>query len=264
MSRPAGVLRRLWPPALVLAAILLAWWAVTDARLVSGLLLPAPASVLRRLMENFTTGEIWPHLAYTLSAVLGGFALGSMVALVAALAIASSRIAEHLLMAHLVAFQSIPKVSIAPLIFLWLGFGVASSVTIVALVCFFPVFTNALAGIRAVDGNLLALYRVHGASRLRMIVRVALPSALPQLMTGLQVALVFSLLAAVVMEFITGTQGLGFLIENSANTWDTAQGFASIMVLAALGITGSVLMRRARARLVFWERDSHAQPGAGA
>jgi NitT/TauT family transport system permease protein len=245
--------RRVLPPLSVLAALLASWWLVAESRAVSGLLLPHPHSVLVRLGQNIASGELLHHVAYTLAAVLSGFAVGGTVALVFAFAMTSSRVVHDLLIAHVIAFQSIPKVSIAPLVFLWLGFNMASSVVLVALVCFFPVFTHAASGLRTVDPDLVALYRAAGASRWRVTWKVALPSALPQIMTGLQVAIVFSLLAAVVMEFIMGTVGLGFLIENSANTWDTPQVFASILALACLGILLSALMRRLRRRLVFWE-----------
>jgi NitT/TauT family transport system permease protein len=259
MTGTGALIRRRGPPLAVLAALLVAWWLLAEARIVSGLLLPHPAAVLQRLAHNVASGELARHAVYTLAAVLGGFVIGSSVAVTVALAMASWRIVSHLFLAHVIAFQSIPKVSIAPLIFLWLGFSAASSVAIVALVCFFPVFTHALAGLKAVDPNLLALYRAAGASRWRMTRKVALPAALPQIMTGLQVAIVFSLLAAVVMEFLMGTRGLGFLIENSANTWDTPQAFASIVTLAALGIVLSAALRRVRRSIVFWERGTAAE-----
>ena len=246
-------LNRWLPPSIVIVVVLTAWAGVTASGAVSPLLLPAPMQVVEKLFQDIASGAIFPHIAYTMSNVAIGFVIGSAIAIAFAVLIAASPLMEALLVVHVVAFQSIPKVSLAPLIFVWVGFGAESSIVLIALVCFFPVFMNTLSGLRAVDGNLIALYRALGASRWRIAQRVMAPAAMPAILTGLQIALIFSLLASVVMEFMTGAKGLGFLIEQSSVTWDTPQVFSALIVLAVIGVAMSTVLRRIRRTVLFWE-----------
>src|SRR5690606_26008923 len=131
----------------------------------------------------------------------------------------------------LLAFQATPKVAVAPLIFIWVGFGIESTVVLVALICLFPIFANTISGMRSANPDLIDLYRAFSAGRWKIFWNVKLPAAAGQIFTGLQVSVLFALTGAVVMEFITGVRGLGFLIENSAGTLDVATIFASLVVL---------------------------------
>jgi NitT/TauT family transport system permease protein len=162
---------------------------------------------------------------------------------------------ERMLIVPVMAFQSIPKVALAPLVFLWMGFGSRSSIALVALACIYPVFVNSFTGFRAVDANLVDLLRASGAGPLRIFWSVRLPSAAPQVFVGLEVSVVFALLAAVVMEMVAGERGLGVRIQSASATLDMATVFGAVALLALIGIAASALVRALRRKLVFWQRD---------
>ncbi|HVL55090.1 MAG TPA: ABC transporter permease subunit, partial [Burkholderiaceae bacterium] len=128
---------------------------------------------------------------------------------------------------------------------------------------FFPVFANALSGFRAADPQLLDLLRAAGASRAHMFWQVKFPTALSQLFAGLEVAVAFALIGCVVMEFIGATRGMGFLIQDSSNTFDLPLTFGAVLVLGIVGVIGNALIRLLRHRVLFWEPgDAALDPAA--
>ena len=157
-----------------------------------------------------------------------------------------------------VAIQSIPKVALAPLLIVWFGFGVSSKMVLVALICFFPVFINSFYGFRSANPDLLRLYKAFGSSRLHVFRQVKLPSAASSIFAGLQIGVVLALIGAVVGEFVSSKEGLGYLIQSSTLSFDVATMFASVVSLSIIGITASTLVRWVQARVVFWERREAA------
>lgn len=249
-----GRIIRTIAPFISLALVVLIWFAITSTGSVPLNLLPAPAQAARALLGGFTTGEILAPLLATLTGAAAGYAIGALLALVSAAVLANSKWAERFLMAHVMAFQAIPKVALAPLIFIWCGFGLLSTVILVAMSCFYPVFANAFVGFRAADPNLISMYRAFASSRPRIFLSVQLPAAASYIFVGLELGVVFALISEVVMEFISGRQGLGNLIQESAATLDSANAFGALILLAALGISAAALVRLARWHVVFWDR----------
>lgn len=249
---------RLVAPFITLAAVLAAWLLATRVFGAPPMLLPDPWVTWQGLAAALRSGELLADASATLFAAAAGYAIGAAVAFGLAALMALSRVAEHMLLVPVMAFQSIPKVALAPLIYLWVGFGAGSSITLVALACIYPVFVNSLAGLRNVDGNLLDLYRAAGATRVQTFFAVRLPAALPQVFVGLEVSIVFALLAAVVMELVAGERGLGVRIQAASATLDMATVFGAVAVLAVIGIVASALLRALRRKLVFWQRDAAA------
>lgn len=247
----------LYPAAGVLA-LLAGWHLVATAGWIPGYLLPPPLKVARSIQTSLLDGTLAMHLQPTLTATVAGYLAGSALAVVLAALVSEFRWVERALLLHLVAVQSIPKVSVAPLVFLWLGFGLSGKVLLVALICFFPVFANALAGFRAADPNLIDLMRAAGAGRAHIWRHVKLPGALSPLFAGLEVSVAFALIGCVVMEFIGATRGIGFLIQDASNTYDLALSFAAVIVLGLVGLAGNGLVRFVRGRLLFWDREREA------
>lgn len=242
-------------PTVGLLVLLLVWHLLVATGVVPSFLLPAPIRVATALFESFHDGTLARHLPPTLQATVVGYFLGSFAAFTLAALIAEFKTVERFLLLHLVAIQSIPKVSIAPLVFLWAGFDIQGKYILVALICFFPVFANALAGFRAANPNLLDLLRAAGASRAHMFWQVKLPTAASQLFAGLEVAVAFALIGCVVMEFIGSTRGMGFLIQDTSNAFDLPLTFAAVVLLGLIGVAGNALVRLVRRRLLFWETD---------
>jgi NitT/TauT family transport system permease protein len=260
--RVYGLPRSVLFPLVTVAVLLAAWSYLVHRWDVSPHLLPAPEIVLLRLWEGLSSGEMWPHVGATVAAALAGYVLGCGAAVIVAAALAEWPVAERALYPLILTLQAMPKVSIAPLILIWVGFGIESQVILVALICFFPIFTIAFVGLRAVDANLLDLYRALSAGRLHVLFHVKIPAAADSIFAGLQVAVLFALIGCVVMEFITGRQGTGFLIENSANTLDTPLAIATVVALGILGVLGTQIVRFAHARIVFWTKPAQAAQAA--
>lgn len=245
-------------PAAGLAAMLALWQGLVAGGIVPDYLLPSPFRVAREIASSAADGTLARNLWPTLEATLIGYIIGSAAAFALAALIAEFRTVERFLLLHLIAIQSIPKVSIAPLVFLWAGFDLKGKIILVALVCFFPVFANALAGFRAADSNLIDLLRAAGASRAHIFWNLKLPTAAGQIFSGLEIAVAFALIGCVVMEFIGSTRGMGFLIQDASNTYNLALSFAAIILLGLIGVVANAIVRLIRRRLIFWEQGSGA------
>lgn len=240
-------------PLLSLALFLGAWQGAISLFGIPAYLLPPPADVVEAFWVGYAQGHFWPHLFTTLTQVVIGYVIGCTFALLLGAAVAEWRPIERILMPYVVALQSMPKVALAPLLIVWFGFGISSKIALVVLICFFPVFVNSIAGFRSANPDLLALYKVFGASRFHTFLHVKLPSAATSIFAGLQIAVVLALIGAVVGEFVTAQQGLGFLIQSSSLNFDVSTMFAAIFSLALIGIASSGLIRSIQRRVIFWD-----------
>lgn len=239
--------------------VVLVWLYAVNVAKVPGTVLPKPDATLQSLWKWYSTGAIWPHFRATVGVALAGYAVGAGIAVVLAALMALYAPVNRHLAALITTVQAIPKVALAPLLYIWLGFGPQTGITLVALSCFYPVVVNALEGFRSANPELVDLYRSYRASHLRRFFAINVPSALPQIFVGLEIAIVFALIGAVVMEFIAAPRGLGFMIQDAANTLDTATVFAALVTLAAVGITLSALVRLLRRKIVFWDRSNQQE-----
>jgi NitT/TauT family transport system permease protein len=220
-------------------------------------LVPAPLSVAAALFNGLYQGTFYPHIAVTLYAVVVGYLLGCFLAVVTGAFLAEVPIIERAMMPYIVALQSMPKVALAPLIIVWFGFGISSKIVLVALICFFPVFINTLAGIRSVNPDIVNLYRAFSASRWNILLNVKLPAAASSIFSGLQISIAMALIGAVVGEFIASKAGLGNLLQSSSMTMDVATMFAVVIILAAIGVAGNETLQFLRRKVVFWENRTN-------
>lgn len=245
---------------LLLPVFLLGWEYWVKSGAVSDTLVAPPSEISYALWRAIVHGTMWNDIWITVQEILLGFFVGGVVGVVIGSVLGESLFLDRVLRPYVVAFQSVPKIALAPLVFVWIGFGQPAILTMAALTAYFPVLINSLSGLRGHDRDLVAFYRTVGAGRVRILFDVKLPGAAAQIFAGLEVGLIFGLIGDVVMEFLVGSEGLGFLIQQSANTSDLPMNFAAILALALCGITMSFALRALRRRAVFWER--HAAAGA--
>lgn len=246
-------------PLVGVALFLAGWHLLSVTGTVPSYLLPSPERVGRAIVQGFGNGTFQRHLSPTLQATVIGYGIGSLAAMLLAALVAEFKTVERFLLLHLIAIQSIPKVSIAPLVFLWMGFDIQGKILLVALICFFPVFANALTGFRAADPNLIDLMRASSASRWHIFWQVKLPTSGSHVFAGLEVAVAFALIGCVVMEFVGSTRGMGFIIQDSSNTFDLPLTFAAVITLGIVGVLGNSAVRILRHVVLFWEpRDRPA------
>jgi NitT/TauT family transport system permease protein len=232
-----------------IAVVALAGWQYASGRWISDFWISSPIAVADALARFVGDGRLLPAIGATLLETAAGFAAGAAGGIVVGLVFGVSPLVARILDPYFVALNSIPRVALIPLFILWFGIGLETKVIFAATLVFFPVLMNTFAGARDVDRDLIDVIRVMGASRLDAVRRVFVPSALVWVFAGLRMSIPFALIGAVVAEMFTSNDGLGYLIAVTANQYDTAGSFASLLVTTLLGLalTGGVGLLERRA-----------------
>ncbi len=215
-------------------ALVLAWYAAVWVAQVPSFLLPTPHAVLLRLVANAADASVWGYIGATAAEAVGGCLLGAAVALPLAIGIHRNRWVNAALVPFLGATQAIPAIAIAPLLVLWVGYGLGAVVLLCTLLVFFPILVSAVVGLRHVDASVLDAARMDGAGSWALLRHVELPLALPSVLAGLRNGFTLSVTGAVVGEMVMGGSGLGQLLTVQRDSLDTAGMFATIVVLGAM------------------------------
>ena len=232
MSR--GVLARFVPSVVLFAVVLAAWQAAGPVLGIREYLLPGPVSVAR---AAFSASIPWPtHLWTTTVEIVGGFALAGAAGVALGTAIAWSPVAARALVPFLVFVNTLPKVAVAPLFLLWLGYGIVPNVLIAALIGFFPVVINTAVGLTQVDDELIDLGRVFDAPTWKVFVKIRLPNALPYVLSALKITATAAVVGAVVGEFVASQAGLGMVIVNAQTNLNTPVAFAALIWISIVGL----------------------------
>ena len=200
------------------------------------LILPSPYDVFMRLVSYFINGRVWPHLFMTTQEILAGFVLGSVLGIGFGTLVSESDIARKVIMPYIIVTQALPKFALAPMLVIWFGFGMAPKVIIAALIAFFPLVENTYMGLTTTPQPQLELFRALRASRITTLLKLRIPHAVPAIFSGFRVALMLSLVGAVVAEYVGANQGLGALIIVSQGTLDTELMFVAFVILTVLGL----------------------------
>jgi NitT/TauT family transport system permease protein len=242
--------------AWLISAILLIWfwqWYVAEFD-VSPAVFPSPAAVWEALYLNLADGTFISDLGYTMKEVLIGFFGGSAVGFLLALLISEFRPVRTILYPYVIAFQAVPKTALAPMFLIWFGFGIESKVALVVSTVFFPVLINTLSGLERTDPDQLDMLRAYCGKRWRIFLRVKLPSAMPPLFAGLELAIVLAIISAVVSEFLGAVGGLGYRILTFNTSLDMAGQFAALILLSLTGFILHAIVKYIGNRVVFWGR----------
>lgn len=246
---------------LSLLVVLVAGWKLyVEVGDVSPFVLPPPEDVVRATVEVLGESRTWHHLWVTLFEIVAGFGLAGVAGVATGVAIGCIPLLDRVLWPYLVAIQVIPKVAVIPLLLLWMGFGTSSKVVVAAIFAYFPITAGTQAGVRAVEPrhrDLAATLRASGWQRLRF---VDLPSALPSVLTGMEIGIVLATVGAIVAEYLAGGEGLGWMAVSSLNQLQVDRLYAVILVLSVLGFTLYASFRGLRRLLVPW----HPSVSAGA
>ncbi|KHF41904.1 ABC transporter permease [Halalkalibacter okhensis] len=216
--------------------LLIIWEAVVQIKDISKIILPAPTAIGANLIQHFQSGYFYPHIFATSIEVLGGFFVGSLLGIGLGFLVAQSKTTQEILQPYIIASQAMPKLALAPLLVLWFGFGYTPKIVIVALVCFFPLFESTITGLSHVSREKLALFQSLKATRSQTLLKLRLPTAMPYIFSGLRVAVVLSVVGAVISEFIGANKGLGALIIASQGMLDTTLMFSVFILLTAKGM----------------------------
>ncbi len=221
--------------AIVLAMFLIGVWQIfVPLSGISDFILPTPFAIAKRIFDEFPL--LATHAYYTLIEVTAGFGLAVAVGVALALLIFYSRVFERAVYPLLVAMQTIPKVALAPLLVLYLGYGWAPKITLAFLIALFPVVISTVVGLQSLDKNLVSLVRSMGASEWQTFKKVRLPAALPNIFGGFKVAISLAVIGAVIGEYVAAERGLGYLQLQANSLFDTTLNFAAVVSISALGV----------------------------
>ena len=246
------------------AIILLALWegAVRWAG-VPDYILPPPSSIAISLIQVVESPLLYQNAATTLIETICGFGLAIVLGIVFAVLITESETCARIMYPYFAGLQSMPKVAIAPLIVIWFGFGLTSKIVLAALLAFFPMLVNAVEGLRAADSGRLKLMQALDASRWQTLRHVRLPYAMPFFLAGLELAGIYSMLGALVGEFVGAQKGIGYWLMAMNMNVDTSGSFALLVILALYGIGLQRVIGMIRRRTLFWANTGRSRANAG-
>ena len=256
----SGASTRRWPIRVVVhlltfAAVLAVWVVASNQGWVSERILPPPAEVLESWWNLASEGILADHLGVTLWEVFAGFVIGAAGGFIIAVVASFWADFRSVVWPYMVALQVTPRVAIAPLLFIWLGFGALPKIVLAATICFFPVLINSLTGLTLVDEEADQLFRSLGATRSQRFFRLALPGALPVIFAGLKTSISLALIGAIVGEFVSAQEGLGLLIQRFSFQLNTSAAYAVLLTLTVIGLVLYGLMELADRWIVYWNRD---------
>jgi NitT/TauT family transport system permease protein len=231
-----------------------AWRWPSVARLVS-----QPTEIARGLVEVVASGTIWQHVQTTLTEMAVGYAIGAITGVILGFLFGRIKLLGDIFNPYITLFNGIPKVALAPVFVIWFGIGIMSKIAIILTMVFFVVFINTFAGLRSVNEDYVNIVRIMGASAWQVAREVFLPATLPYILVGLRAGIPFSVIGAVVGEFIASTKGLGYFINYHQGTYDTNGIFVGVTILALLVVVLDWLLSLVERRLLTWRPEVEAK-----
>lgn len=249
-TRVLMLLAESWRPVVVLLALFGVWWFVAWRELVPAYLVPAPGAVAETMVADWSM--LLEHTWVTTLETIVGFVLAAVIGVATAVLLVYSRTAEKSLYPLILFAQVIPKIAIAPILVVWFGFGMTPKIVLAVLIAFFPVVVSAVAGLRSVDPELLEMSATMGASRWKTFRKIRFPGALPQLMSGLKVAVTLAVVGAVVGEFVGADRGLGYVLLLASGNLDAPLLFADLILMSLIGVVLFVLVEVLERLLIPW------------
>ena len=237
----------------LVVGVLLAWEGIVRGAGIPAYVLPPPSNVFMALWRGSASGLYLNHLWVTLAETAIGFAFGSLIALFLGTVVALSRRTEYYLYPFIIMFQAMPKVALAPLFIIWFGIGLTSKVVQAAFTAFFPLMVNTIVGLRSAEEDKVNLMRSLAASKTQIFWMLQLPNAMPYIFAGLEIAMIFALIGAIVAEFVGAQAGLGMLIQSMNFTMDVAGQFSVLLLLSMIGLGLNWMVTGVRKRVLFWD-----------
>ena len=222
------------PTVVLFSLLLIAWQLAGPVFGIRAYLLPPPSAVVKAALDFSIPW--YSHVAITTIEIIGGFAVAGVVGVLLGVAVAWSPVIARALVPFLVFVNTLPKVAVAPLFLLWLGYGLVPNMLIAALIGFFPVVINTAVGLTQVDDDLLDLGRAFGAPRWKVFVKIRLPNALPYVLSALKITATAAVVGAVVGEFVASQSGLGNVIVNAQTNLNTPVAFAALVWISVVGL----------------------------
>ncbi|HXU53297.1 MAG TPA: ABC transporter permease [Casimicrobiaceae bacterium] len=243
-------------PPLTFAAMIGIWAAAVAVFRIPAYLLPGPGSIFERIVSD--APMLWSHSVTTLTEILLGFGLTVLTAIPLGLLIALSRTARQVVYPPVMLMQLVPKIAVAPLFLVWLGFGMESKVLLTVLMTFFPLLMASISGFQILDERLLYLTQSMGASRWQAFRYLRFPAALPVIFSGIKTSATIAATAAIVAEFVGANRGLGYVLLKGTGTMDIELVFAVLVVLTIIGIAINYAVELSEWAMTPWQRSKNS------
>jgi ABC-type nitrate/sulfonate/bicarbonate transport system permease component len=224
-------------PALTVVAFVAGWEALVDLRGIPPIYLPAPSAIVEYLLRMIADGSMGFNLGVTLLRIFAGFAVAAVAGVLVGVVMGMSRIAARVADPWIAALYPLPKISLIPLLIIWLGTGETYKIVISAVSAFFPIVISAYSGIRQADQGLIKAAKDLGANRRQVQMKVVIPAAIPSIFAGLHLGMGVTIILVVAAEMIggSGESGMGYLLIHAGQVMETEKVFASLVVLAVMG-----------------------------
>ena len=240
------------PAAAALLIILLLWLVLSETGVVPAYMLPSPVDVLKAFAGDFTI--ILRHSAYTLTEAAAGLMMGVLLAFVMATLMDRFIVLDRACYPLMVITQTIPTIAIAPILVLWMGFGMAPKIALVVITTFFPIAVGLLDGYRSVDRDSINLMRSMGAGRVRIFTHLKFPAALPHFFSGLKISASYAVVGALVSEWLGGFNGLGVYMTRVKKAYAFDKMFAVILFIIIISLLLMLLVQCIRKASMPWEK----------
>lgn len=239
-----------------IAVGLVLWEALTRLFLENELLIPPPSSVLNSFWHLTVTGELNKHLAATLIEFICGFTTACVIGVLIGYLMGMYRWFDEVMDPWIATLYSIPIITIVPLIIIWFGIGIFSKVVVVFKITAVAIILNTAAGIKTLDPVWLELAKSLRLSKWETTYKIRIPGALPFIITGMRLGVGRALLGVVVAELMAANAGLGYLLRDSSETWDSPKLFVTVLLLAAMGLVSFNLIKRLEQRMAPWRQTA--------
>ena len=252
-----GVLRTIGEYALSVGVFIAIWWIYVAVKHVPAYILPSPPKVWNSLEKMFVKGTVYPHLWTTTYEVIPGFVIGAFLGIVLGYIFIKVDALKTMLMPYLIFLQTAPKIALVPLFVIWFGIGLVSKVVLIISMVLFPVLSGMMLGLESIPPDVRNLMKILKASKWQIFSQVEMQYSLPALFASMKVGIVQAVIGAIVAEWMSGKQGLGYILTYASSTYDTPMLLAGIIVTIILGIATYQVISVLEDKFLYWHESKN-------
>ncbi len=252
-----GVLRTIGEHALSVGVFIAIWWIYVAVKHVPAYILPSPPKVWNSLEKMFVKGTVYPHLWTTTYEVILGFVIGAFLGIVLGYIFIKVDALKTMLMPYLIFLQTAPKIALVPLFVIWFGIGLVSKVVLIISMVLFPVLSGMMLGLESIPPDVRNLMKILKASKWQIFSQVEMQYSLPALFASMKVGIVQAVIGAIVAEWMSGKQGLGYILTYASSTYDTPMLLAGIIVTIILGIATYQVISVLEDKFLYWHESKN-------
>lgn len=252
-----GVLRTIGEYALSVGVFIAIWWIYVAVKHVPAYILPSPPKVWNSLEKMFVKGTVYPHLWTTTYEVIFGFVIGAFLGIVLGYIFIKVDALKTMLMPYLIFLQTAPKIALVPLFVIWFGIGLVSKVVLIISMVLFPVLSGMMLGLESIPPDVRNLMKILKASKWQIFSQVEMQYSLPALFASMKVGIVQAVIGAIVAEWMSGKQGLGYILTYASSTYDTPMLLAGIIVTIILGIATYQVISVLEDKFLYWHESKN-------